>query len=75
MNEKRSEKNYKALALLPLIIFLALYVGCGVVFKILGADYPVLLLLFTCITIQAGLLRTQEEKDAVLECHDKVQES
>ncbi len=40
MNEKRSEKSYKALALLPLIIFLVLYVGCGVVFTILGVESP-----------------------------------
>lgn len=40
MNEQRSEKNYKSLAFLPMIIFLALYVGSGVVFTILGAENP-----------------------------------
>lgn len=28
------------------------------------AFYPVLLILFTCITIQFGLLRTKEEKES-----------
>ncbi|MDR1834447.1 MAG: Na+/H+ antiporter NhaC family protein [Fusobacteriaceae bacterium] len=40
MNEIRSEKNYKGMALLPLVIFLALYVGCGVVFTIMGVKSP-----------------------------------
>lgn len=40
MNEQRSEKNYKSLAFIPLIVFLALYVGSGVVFTILGTENP-----------------------------------
>lgn len=40
MDELRSEKNYKSLAFLPMIVFLALYVGCGVFFTIIGAEEP-----------------------------------
>lgn len=40
MEEKRSLKNYGAAAFLPMILFLALYVGCGVVFTILGTESP-----------------------------------
>lgn len=39
MNET-SKKNYKALAFLPMLIFLGLYVGCGVIFTIMGANNP-----------------------------------
>ncbi|NMM63378.1 Na+/H+ antiporter NhaC family protein [Clostridium sp. P21] len=40
MNEKRSEKNYGAKALLPLLVFLGLYVGCGIVFTVLKTKNP-----------------------------------
>ncbi len=39
MNE-RCKKNYKALALFPMLLFLVLYVGCGIVFTILGRESP-----------------------------------
>lgn len=35
-NELRSQKQYGALALLPLVIFLVLYIGVGLVFTMLG---------------------------------------
>lgn len=38
--ENTSEKNYGAKALIPIAVFLVLYVGCGVVFTILGAEKP-----------------------------------
>ena len=37
MNEKRSKTNYGGKALLPLLLFLVMYVGCGVFFTIVGA--------------------------------------
>lgn len=40
MNELRSKRNYKSLAFLPMIVFLALYVGSGVIFTILGTENP-----------------------------------
>ncbi|MGN1155123.1 MAG: Na+/H+ antiporter NhaC family protein [Agathobacter sp.] len=40
MDEKKTAKNYGAKALLPLLVFLALYVGCGIVFTILGTEEP-----------------------------------
>ena len=40
MQEKRSQKNYGALSFLPIIIFLGLYVGCGVYFTIQGVESP-----------------------------------
>lgn len=40
MNEKRSETKYGAKALIPVAVFLLLYVGCGVVFTFLGAEKP-----------------------------------
>ena len=40
------------------------YSGCSYLDIIKYAFYPVLLLLFTCITIQCGLLMTKEEKEA-----------
>lgn len=40
MDEKKDVKNYGAKALLPLLVFLALYVGCGVVFTVLGTEDP-----------------------------------
>lgn len=38
MEEKRSFKSYGAAAFLPMLIFLGLYVGCGVVFTIMGRE-------------------------------------
>ena len=40
------------------------YSGCSYIDIIKYAFYPVLLVLFTCITIQCGLLMTKEEKEA-----------
>lgn len=40
MDDLTKVKNYGAKALLPIIVFLILYVGCGVVFTILGYDKP-----------------------------------
>lgn len=40
MDEKRSKVNYGGKALLPLFIFLGLYIGCGVVFAVLGTEKP-----------------------------------
>lgn len=40
MQEKRSKKDYGGLALIPFIVFLALYVGCGIVFTVLKTDNP-----------------------------------
>lgn len=40
------------------------YGGCSYLDIIKYAFYPVLLILFTCITIQCGLLMTKEEKEA-----------
>lgn len=40
MEEIRSEKNYKALAFLPMFIFLGLYVGAGIYFTVIGTDNP-----------------------------------
>lgn len=40
MNEKRYEKSYGGRALLPLVLFLGLYVGCGVYFLIRGESGP-----------------------------------
>ena len=36
MEEKRSERDYGALALIPFIVFLGLYVGCGMVLMLMG---------------------------------------
>ena len=38
--DERSDKNYKALAFIPMLTFLGLYVGCGVVFTIMGTENP-----------------------------------
>lgn len=38
--EERSKKDYGAKALLPIAVFLVLYVGCGIVFAILGTEKP-----------------------------------
>ena len=35
-NSLRSQKQYGALALLPLVIFLVLYIGVGITFTIMG---------------------------------------
>ena len=40
MQETRSEKNYGGIALMPMLVFLGLYLGCGIVFTILGAESP-----------------------------------
>ncbi|MGN0267025.1 MAG: Na+/H+ antiporter NhaC family protein [Lachnospiraceae bacterium] len=40
MEEKKYSKNYGFLALMPIIVFLVLYVGIGIVFTILGAESP-----------------------------------
>lgn len=40
------------------------YGECSYLDIVRYAFYPVLLILFTCITVQFGLLRTQEEKEA-----------
>lgn len=40
MSEKRSSKSYGGKALLPILVFLGLYVGCGVVFTIMGTESP-----------------------------------
>ncbi len=40
MNERRSEKSYGAKALIPVAVFLLLYVGCGIVFTFLGVEKP-----------------------------------
>ncbi|WP_077611056.1 Na+/H+ antiporter NhaC family protein [Clostridium sp. Marseille-P2415] len=40
MDETRSKRNYKGLAFLPMLIFLILYVGCGVFFTINGTEDP-----------------------------------
>ncbi|EKU49028.1 Na+/H+ antiporter NhaC family protein [Staphylococcus massiliensis] len=37
-NELRSKKQYGALALLPLVIFLVLYIGVGLFFTIMGSE-------------------------------------
>ena len=37
MENKKSVKDYGGLALLPLVLFLVMYVGCGVLFTIIGA--------------------------------------
>lgn len=37
-NELRSQKHYGALALLPLVVFLIIYVGVGLFFTIIGKD-------------------------------------
>ncbi len=40
MKETRSEKSYGGMALVPMLVFLGLYLGCGIVFTILGAESP-----------------------------------
>lgn len=40
MNEERSKKDYGAKALLPILIFLVLYVGFGVFFAVQGVEKP-----------------------------------
>lgn len=40
------------------------YGGCSYLDIVKFGFYPVLLILFTCITVQLGLLRTKEEKEA-----------
>ena len=38
--KKKVKKNYGALSFLPIIIFLGLYVGCGIYFTIKGVENP-----------------------------------
>ena len=38
MNEKNGEKKYGAIAFLPLLVFLALYIGSGLMFTFMGVD-------------------------------------
>ena len=38
MNEKNGEKKYGAIAFLPLLVFLALYIGSGLIFTFMGVD-------------------------------------
>ncbi len=38
--KNRSDVNYKGLAFLPMVIFLLLYVGVGVVFTLMGVEKP-----------------------------------
>lgn len=40
MGEARSEKVYGGKALLPIVVFLGLYLGCGIVFTVLGVESP-----------------------------------
>lgn len=40
MGDNKDHKYYGAKALIPIIVFLGLYVGCGVAFTILGAEKP-----------------------------------
>lgn len=37
---KQAEQSYGGKALLPVIIFLGLYLGCGIVFTIMGLKSP-----------------------------------
>ncbi|MDR3259081.1 MAG: Na+/H+ antiporter NhaC family protein [Fusobacteriaceae bacterium] len=37
-NEQNNEKKYGAIAFLPLLVFLGLYIGSGILFTFLGAD-------------------------------------
>lgn len=55
MGERRSEKNYGAWALLPIGVFLILYVGCGVVFTFLGAESP-FNMMPRYVAVMAGIL-------------------
>lgn len=40
MEENKKGIDYGAKALLPLLVFLVLYVGCGIVFTVLGTKEP-----------------------------------
>lgn len=40
MKESRSEKSYGGIALMPMAVFLGLYLGCGIVFSIMGVESP-----------------------------------
>lgn len=40
MMDARSEKNYGFKALIPLLVFLVLFVGCGAYFSIVGVEEP-----------------------------------
>ena len=38
MKEERKEKQYGVIAFLPLFVFLALYIGSGIIFNLLGVE-------------------------------------
>ena len=38
MNEKNGDTKYGAIAFLPLLVFLALYIGSGLMFTFMGVD-------------------------------------
>ena len=38
MNEKTGERKYGAMAFLPLLVFLELYIGSGLLFTFMGVD-------------------------------------
>lgn len=40
MQDLRSEKDYHGLAFLPLVIFLVIYLGSGILFTVLGTEQP-----------------------------------
>ncbi|MCD8075506.1 MAG: Na+/H+ antiporter NhaC family protein [Lachnospiraceae bacterium] len=40
MSEKTVKKDYGGIAMLPLVVFLVLYVGCGLVFAVMGEEKP-----------------------------------
>ena len=35
-----SRRKYGAMAFLPLVVFLVIYVGCGITFTLMGAESP-----------------------------------
>ena len=34
------KRDYKAAALIPVVVFIGLYIGCGCLFTILGKQHP-----------------------------------
>lgn len=55
MNESRSEKFYGGKALIPMLVFLGLYLGCGIVFTVLGAESP-FWMMPRYVALMAGIL-------------------
>lgn len=51
MSDKRSKKDYGGLGLLPLLVFISLYIGSGIFYAILGTAKP-----FTVMVWYAPLL-------------------